>query len=134
SETQYLHKAYEDTEPVLREVAERLPAPEGACGAAFAYGGRIVGCDLFDRPATLTRLWDKLLRAYAIDAHTAGEARPVTAEEVAGWLGGAGEAKEEVFKSAGQGDDVRLEGGGLVAACLRVEDHPIHVEAFAQAG
>jgi hypothetical protein len=133
SATQYLHKAYEDAEVSLREVAEQLPPPEGACGAAFAYGGRLVGLDLFDRPATLARLWPKLVRAYAIDARVVpdGGVRLASAE-VRAWLGSAAQAREEVFPSPGLGSDVRLEGPRLVGACLVVDEHPIHVEAFAR--
>lgn len=133
SDTAYLHKAYEDTEATLRPVLEQLVVPEGACGAVFAHGGKIVGLDLFDRPGTLTRLWAKLVRAYAIDARMASGAAAVTAEQVRSWLGAAASAKLERFASAGLGDDVRLEGPTLIAACLSVEDRPVHVEAFAEA-
>jgi hypothetical protein len=132
SDTQYLHKAYEDTEQLLRPMVEQLPVPEGAAGAVFAFGGQIVGFDLFDRPRTLARLWPKLIRAYAIDARVSPGSRQVSAGEVRDWLDGVAPAREEVFKSAGLGDDVRLESPHLVAACLRVEEQPIHVEAFAQ--
>jgi hypothetical protein len=134
SQTHLLQTAYEDTERVLAETAGQLAAPEGASGAAFAYGGRIVGFDLFDQPATLTRLWPKLLRAYAIDAQYARDRTPVTRDAVEAWLRGADQAKEEVFKSPGVGNDVRMEGPQLVGAGLLVEDQPVHVEVFAQAG
>lgn len=133
SDSAYLDKAYEDTEPILREVVEQLPPPEGAAGAVFAYGGQIVGFDLFDRPGTLARLWSKLIRAYAIDAWAKKEHQPVSAAQVRDWLATAPADREEVFSSAGLGEDVRLEAPTLVAACLRVEETPIHVEAFAQA-
>ena len=42
------------------------------------------------------------------------------------------DSKEETFRSAGLGDDVRLEAATLEAACLRLESHPVHVEAFAR--
>lgn len=134
SHTQVLHQAYQDTEVMLREVVSPLRPPEGASGVVFAYGGRIVGFDLFDRPSTLAGLWPKLVRAYAIDAHLASAegARAVTGADVHGWLRSALEAKEEVFKSPGLGEDVRLEGTRLVGAGLVVEDRPIHVEVFAQ--
>jgi hypothetical protein len=100
----------------------------------FAYGGKIVGFDLFDRPATLARLWEKLIRAYAIDARVAPHDAPqVSTALVREWLQTASAAREEVFKSAGLGEDVRLESPRLVAACLCVEDQPVHVEAFAEA-
>jgi hypothetical protein len=131
SGTSYLHKAYEDTEPQLKATTESLAVPEGASGVAFAIGGKIVGLDLFDRPPTLARLWPKLVRAYAIDARVGGEGK-VSREAVAAWLGTAVTAKEETFRSAGMGDDVRLEAAELEAACLRVEAQPVHVEAFAR--
>ena len=127
----HLDKAYEDAEPELKAAAERLPVPEGASGAAFAIDGKIVGMDLFDQPTTLVRLWPKLVRAYAIDARVGGDGR-VSSADVKAWLDAAAEAKEEVFRSAGLGDDVRLEAASLEAACLRVEAHPVHVEAFAR--
>jgi hypothetical protein len=100
----------------------------------FAYGGRIAGFDLFDRPTTLVKLWPKLVRAYAIDACVAPAegVAPVTGAAVQAWLRGALEAKEEVFKSPGVGADVRLEGQQMVGAGLVVEDQPVHVEVFAQ--
>ncbi len=132
SQSQVLQQAYEDTEQVLGDVVAQLGAPEGACGAVFAYGGRIVGFDLFDQPATLARLWPKLIRAYAIDAHYASGTAPVTRDVVETWVRGAATAKEEVFKSPGVGNDVRLEAPQLVGACLLVDDQPVHVEVFAE--
>ena len=47
------------------------------------------------------------------------------------WLRTAPGVKEEKFKSPGLGDDVRMEGTTLVGAGLMLEDHPVHVEVFA---
>jgi len=131
SDTHYLHKAYEDSEVVLSGVAEQLALPEGASGVVFAYGGKIVGFDLFDQSATLTKLWPKLVRAYAIDARTTTAEKRVGRDEVQTWLQSAGQAREEVFKSPGVGNDIRMEGPTLVGAGLLVEEHPVHVEVFA---
>jgi hypothetical protein len=132
SETHVLQKAYEDLEIDLGKVVSQLTPPEGACGAVFAYGGRIIGFDLFDQPATLAKLWPKLVRAYAIDARVAPAATQVKRSEVEEWLRTALEAREEVFKSPGLGDDVRLETQRLSGAGLVVEGQPVHVEVFAQ--
>jgi len=51
---------------------------------------------------------------------------------VLAWLRSAAGAKAEPFKSAGLGEDVRLEGPNLVGAGLVVEEQPIHVELFAE--
>ena len=131
SDTMVLQQMYEDTEVSLKGVSEGLPAPEGASGAVFAYGGRVVGFDLFDQPATLAKLWPKLVRAYAVDARAEAGGAAVTAAAVRDWLRTAPQPKEETFKSPGLGDDVRLEGATLVGAGLVVDGLPVHVEVFA---
>ena len=99
----------------------------------FALGGRIVGFDLFDQPATLAKSWPKLVRAYALDACVthAEAAQSVCRDDIENWLRTARGAKEETFKSPGMGDDVRLEGPQLIGAGLVVEDRPVHMEVFA---
>lgn len=127
-----LTQTYSDYSEKLNKTVEQLKAPAGACGAVFVVGGRIAGVDLFDRPATLEKLWPKLIRAYAIDAfeETESAAPVVTPDAVKTWLKSALEAKAQSFKSPGVGDDVRLEGATLIGAGLVVEEHPVHVELF----
>lgn len=134
SPTRVLQEAYVSSEEGMSAAIAQLPAPEGACGAVFAYGGKVIGFDLFDRPATLAKLWPKLVRAYAIDAFTATPAQAVSRADVVAWLAAATAAKEEVFKSPGVGNDVRLESTALVGAGLVIEDRPVHVEVFSQMG
>jgi hypothetical protein len=136
SATAALDQAYEDTRVRLDDLLGQVRVPEGCCGAVFAFGGRIAGVDLFDKPETLGKLWPKLVRAYAIDALEAtpsAEAR-VTAEAVRAWLDTANAARVEPFPSAGLGHDVRLEAPTLVGASLVVEEQPVHVELFAEQG
>jgi hypothetical protein len=128
-----LQQAYEDQQHTLADILGQLPAPEGCAGAVFAFGGRIAGVELFDRPETLAKLWPKLVRSYAIDALEENDSRPLTREKVGEWLQMARGAQTRSFKSPGLGEDVRLETAGLVGAGLVVEDQPVHVELFAEA-
>lgn len=135
SDTHYLHKAYEDSATTLADILGQLRLPEGASGVVFAYGGQIVGFDLFDQPATLAKLWPKLVRAYGIDAvYAPAESPRIAREQVLTWLHGAAQAREESFKSPGVGSDVRMEGPTLVGAGLLIEEQPVHVEVFASGG
>jgi hypothetical protein len=132
SASKALHQAYEDHRQRLDDVLNQVHAPEEASGVAFVLDGKVAGVDLFDRPATLTKLWPKLVRAYALDALEVGDqpAADVAAEQVAVWLHTAAEATAEPYPSPGVGVDVRLEGAGVVGAGLVVEEHPVHVELF----
>jgi hypothetical protein len=129
-----LHQAYEDHQTRLGDILDQLRVPEGCCGVAFVLGGRIAGVDLFDKPETLAKLWPKLVRAYAIDALEEPESTEavLTPEALGQWLRSATVAKLEPFKSPGLGDDVRLEAPNLVGAGLVVQEHPVHVELFAE--
>lgn len=129
-----LHQAYEDHQTRLGDILDQLRVPEGCCGAAFALGGRIAGVDLFDKPETLTKLWPKLVRAYAIDAleEPASAELTLAPDDVGRWLRSAGQARLEPFPSPGLGEDVRVEGPNLVGAGLVVHEQPVHVELFAE--
>jgi hypothetical protein len=139
SPSQAYYQVYEDHRRRLDDLLGRLPVPEGACGAAFALAGRVAGADLFDQPATLAKLWPKLVGAYALDAlelESSSQAGSTTAAATAAmvnqWLAAVAGAKVEPFKSPGLGYDLRLEAATLVGAGLVVEDRPVHVELFAR--
>jgi hypothetical protein len=125
-----LQQAYIDYRGRL--AADRLPAPEGASGAAFSRGGRLLGVDLFDQPSTLKRLWSKLVQSYALDAlgHADAPAPLMSPAWVRRWLRRASQASAQAFASIGLGQDVRLWGERLVGAALVLEDWPIHLELF----
>ena len=46
---------------VVQELRRDLQYPEGASGIAVAIDGRTVGIDLFDKPETLRKVWDRLV-------------------------------------------------------------------------
>ncbi len=109
-----------------------LSAPKDCHGVAFAINGRIVGADLFDKSATLSKLWPKLIKGYAIDAleDPREKLKPLEAGWVTEWLKGASSAKQEWFDSPGLGQDLRIEGDQLIGAALVADQQPIHLELF----
>jgi hypothetical protein len=134
SPTAALYQAYADHRQRLADMLRQLPVAEDCAGVAFAMHGRIAGADFFDRPATLARLWPKLVRSYALDCleYRQASAQPVARETVLDWLHSSAKAHAEVFRSPGLGEDVRLEGPRVHGAGLVLEGHPVHVELFAR--
>jgi ARG/rhodanese/phosphatase superfamily protein len=119
-------------------------AVDGQVGALFAVGDAIVGFDLFDRPSTLRKMLPKLVRSVAIDAIDAAagspskQARRVGQAEdgalrarAAQFLAVTAEAPRRAIPAIGIGDDVRLTAPHIAGAALVLDDHVIHLGAFA---
>lgn len=131
SPTFAMHDAYEHHWQTLNETANRLAAPAGCRGAAFALGGTVVGIDLFDQPATLAKLWLKIVRSYVMEVFgNRPPATTVSASDVQDWVRSAAKGHAEEFKSPGLGEDVRLEGAGVVGSGLVVDGCAVHLELF----
>jgi hypothetical protein len=128
-----LHQAYEDYRQKLEEMKATLSVPADCQGVALVLHGAVAGIDVFDQPATLTKLWPKVVGSYALDALERPQpAAPISADAVRQWVQSAAQAKAEQFKSPGLGDDVRLEGAGLIGAGLLIDGHAVHVELFSK--
>jgi len=130
SPTGALHDVYSTAGDRLEAMSNEIAADPHACGAVFACGGRIVGLDLFDQPATLGKLWPKLVRAYAMDALGHEAESPVTRDQVVTWIDGFSRCAVDSFRSPGIGTDVRFMGRRVIGAMLVVDETPVHVEAF----
>jgi hypothetical protein len=135
SRSEAFEQLYQDRADRLNDLSTRLQAPEGCHGALFAVAGQIEGADIFDQPATLAKLWTKLVWGYALDAMEMGEteAPPITTEDGSRWLQAAAWAKTESYPSPGIGRDVRLEATALSGAGLVVDEQAVHLELFAGA-
>jgi hypothetical protein len=124
-------QVYKDFRTPLDDLLRELTPPAGCHAAVFAVGGQIAGADVFDQPATLVKLWPKLVRAYALDVLEAKHPESsVTAAEAERWVHSAAGAKLEQFSTPGLGQDIRLDARGLAGAALIVECQPVHVELF----
>jgi hypothetical protein len=60
----------------LAEFRERVGYVEGATGIAVAVGQKVVAMDLFDKPSTCAKVWDRLLTGVVLDALEANAAAP----------------------------------------------------------
>ena len=68
SETTAMADTYETHRERLTEFRERLTYVEGATGIAVAVGKQVVALDLFDKPSTCRKVWDRLLSGAVMDA------------------------------------------------------------------
>ena len=108
SETIAMSDTFQTCEDQITEFRERLRYVQGATGVAVAVGGRMVVLDLFDKPATCERVWDRLLSGFALDAlerERHGEQADVA--DARGFLSILLDARWEKVDSAGEGEEHR---------------------------
>ena len=66
--------AFDTYQDQVSEFRDKLKYVEGASGMAVVVGKKVVGCDLFDKPSTCRKVWDRLLSGLVFDALDAKEA------------------------------------------------------------
>jgi hypothetical protein len=68
SPTAAMSDTFETNSARIQEFRERVKYVEGATGLAVAVGNKVVALDLFDKPVTCGRVWDRLLSGVVMDA------------------------------------------------------------------
>jgi hypothetical protein len=77
SETGAMSDTFEAYRAELNDFREHLAYAEGATGVAIAVGKRVVALDLFDKPSTCRKVWDRLISGVAMDSLEAGPSEEV---------------------------------------------------------
>jgi hypothetical protein len=117
--------AYQDQVAGFRE---RLKYVEGASGMAAVIGKKVVGCDLFDKPSTCRKVWDRLLSGLVFDALEAKDTNE-TAEtsDIDQLLKTTTSAAWQPTAPIGEGEEYRAElGQGEQASALTFHDSLVH--------
>lgn len=134
SATGAMAAVFEQCAPDLEAYERALPPGDAQVGALFFVAGAVSGLDLFDSPATLRKLWGKLVASYALDAIEAaagGKTKEFSGAALAdGFLAAVGKARAERFPALGLGEDVRLTARGVAGGALVNENRVVHLAAF----
>jgi hypothetical protein len=110
SPTAAMADTYDAYQTRQAEFRERLQYAEGASGLAVAISGKVVSVDLFDKPATCRKVWDRLLSGLVMDALEAGpDAGQADAADVQGLLMVLRQAPWQKAPAVGAGEEFRAE-------------------------
>lgn len=124
-----VYKNYDERLQLMLEGLEPLPQQVGVAGF---INNRFSCLDLFDRPPTLQKVWQKLIKSYAMEAVEVGkkpkarckpDPRTVFDAVTEGICG--------TFPSVGMGTDLRLHGPGIIGADLALDSRILHLSVFA---
>jgi hypothetical protein len=107
---------------------EKLKYVDGAVGVAVAIGDRVVSVDLFDKPSTCQRVWNRLLTGVVFDAMAAEKTEQVaSAADVQQLLDAAEAFPWQEAQAVGEGQEYRAESKqGDHASALACEDRVVH--------
>ena len=107
-----------------------------------AVEGKIVGLDVLSRPEAYTRLHEKLVRSYAMEAiirkrrrrRKTSKNETLSEERAQAFLRDLSGCREEVHDSVGLGSDCRYTGQKVAGAVLDFEKIAIHMAFFRTLG
>ena len=132
SPTGAMDRMFEERRAELDDFVGAFRATDDQAGAIFAISGRLIGLDLFEHPAILQQMLEKLLRSYALDAidRMGTSHQEIPAQEVRRFMTDVAEANTQVYPSVGLGQDVRLESDHVTGGALVLKDRVVHLSAF----
>ena len=94
----------------LAEFRKQVPYVDGASGVAVAVGGKVVGWDLFDKPSTCRKVWDRLLSGCLLDALEAkGQEAHAKVADVERLVAGMNDRPWKPVETVGEGEECRAE-------------------------
>lgn len=127
---------YEQQALLIEERSRAFAWTDGQTGVLCALGCCPLAMDLFDHPATMRRLFPKLVRSYALDALDAEGAGPGRADSsaVAELLRDAANATAFTQPAVGIGKNVRFLGKSASGSALWAGGRYVHICAFGTNG
>jgi ARG/rhodanese/phosphatase superfamily protein len=129
STTAAMSDAFDAYKDRVAEFREQLKYVDGATGMAVVIGGKVVGCDLFDKPSTCRKVWDRLISGLVFDTLSAREAAdaPADRSSVDQLLETTSHAAWQSTEPIGEGDEYRAElVHGEQASALTFHDSLVH--------
>lgn len=129
SGTSAMSDTFENYKERVAEFQEKLKYVEGASGVAVAIGKKIVAVDMFDKPATCRKVWNRLLSGFVLDALEAeSDEIQASAADVQGMLNTAGGMAWVQAEAVGEGEEYRAQSGSdLHASALTFHASPLHL-------
>jgi hypothetical protein len=136
SPTGAMSAVYEKHAQSVEEYVNAFPSDPLQAGVIFIIPGSCIGVDLFDNPATLRRLFPKLVRSYALDALELppGTHKAADGSHAMKFVEQITAASTFSQPAVGIGKEFRIHDPSLSGAALWALDRYVHVCAFVPDG
>ncbi len=132
SPTSAMSEAFQAMEDRTSDYRNELKYVEGATGVAVAIGKHVVAVDLFDKPSTCQKVWDRLISGCILDAlEVESQQDEADAADVERLVDSAEEANWQQVQAVGEGEEYRAEFAEDHASALSFEDNLVHASVLA---
>ena len=133
STTGALDEVFETKRKQVAEFRTKATYAPGATGMAVAVGGRVVAVDVFDKPSTCEKVWDRMLSGCLLDVTQAdSEAEAADKSAVERLLKSAQQATWKQIQSVGEGEEHRAQVGEDHASVLSLQGTVVHGSVLAR--
>ena len=128
SDSAAMSDAFDKYQERIDSFRQKLTYVDGAVGAAVAIGKKVVLIDVFDKPMTCQRVWDRLLSGVVFDALESEAAdQSASAEDVEKLIAEVNDLPCEQTVAVGEGNEFRAESArGDHASSLTFRDTIVH--------
>ncbi len=126
---------YEKDMPSIRQYMRHFRPVDSQAGAVFMIDGKVVGMDSFGNPDSFSKVFNKLVKSYALDAvdwYDPEKEHKALKSDATRFLKAAHAAQIESRPSVGLGTDIRLESSKITGFALALEDRILHLCIFAR--
>jgi hypothetical protein len=132
SPTRAMKDVYDKKSTDVEDYMKAFEKQEGQRGFLVLIDDKVVGMDYFSSAEALNRLYEKMVRSYAIEADLERNrmGKTVKKDSPESFLQRLVFAEVNQFKSPGHGDDHRFQGKDLTGNSLVYKDEVIHFAAF----
>jgi hypothetical protein len=130
SATRAMSDTFENYKERVTEFQDKLKYVDGASGVAVAIGKKIVAVDMFDKPSTCQKVWNRLLSGFVLDALEVAKPDGIqaSAAEVQAMLNTASGMSWVKAEPVGEGEEHRADSGAEVhASALTFHEAPVHL-------
>jgi hypothetical protein len=132
-----MSEIYRKEAPSLEKYVKHFELTDSQLGAVFMINGHVAGMDCFGKSETFTKLFEKLVESYALDAIDASaiireKTKKNTKSDAANFVEASAGCRVETHKSVGQGTDCRLDSHRSTGFALAHESRVLHMSLFAK--
>ncbi len=123
------HSVADDLEEMLRAFT---PVP-GQRGMAVCVHGKVAGVEYLSQPRAFAKVFEKLLRSYALDALKIREPEKaaISPDEAHTFLALLATSAVQSYEAVGHGYEHRVSGQAVVGSALTVEEAVVHLSLLA---